>query len=88
MKTKDQIFLENAYSKIAENDSSNFEEEKMNALELAERELSSSPIGKNIHQFLTKIRENYSSKDLIDFLNEKENWVAKDNLIQFLFRYY
>jgi Ca2+-binding EF-hand superfamily protein len=88
MKNKDQIFLENAYSKILETHSDDFEKSKLETLSGTEQELSSSPIGKNIFEFMNKVKENYSIKDLLDFLNSKENWTAKDNLIQFLFQYY
>jgi hypothetical protein len=88
MKNKDQIFLENAYSKIFETNSDEFDKNKSEILSGTEKELSSSPIGKGIFEFMDKIKQNYSIKDLLDFLNSKENWVAKDNLIQFLFQYY
>ena len=88
MKNKDQIFLENAYSKIFETNSDEFDRNKSEILSGTEKELSSSPIGKGIFEFMDKIKQNYSIKDLLDFLNSKENWVAKDNLIQFLFQYY
>lgn len=88
MKNKDQIFLENAYSKIFETNSDEFDRNKSEILSGTEKELSSSPIGKGIFEFMDKVKQNYSIKDLLDFLNSKENWVAKDNLIQFLFQYY
>jgi len=88
MKNKDQIFLENAYSKIIETNSDDFDKNKSEILSGTEKELSSSPIGKGIFEFMDKVKQNYSIKDLLDFLNSKENWVAKDNLIQFLFQYY
>ena len=88
MKNKDQIFLENAYSKIFETNSDDFDKNKSEILSGTEKELSSSPIGKGIFEFMDKVKQNYSIKDLLDFLNSKENWVAKDNLIQFLFQYY
>jgi len=88
MKNKDQIFLENAYSKIIETNSDDFDKNKSEILSGTEKELSSSPIGKGIFEFMDKVKQNYSIKDLLDFLNSKENWVAKDNLIQILFQYY
>jgi hypothetical protein len=86
MKNKDQIFLENVYSKILEGDEISNKSQEL--LLQIESELSSSPVGKNILDLLDELNKNYNIKDLVDYLNQQENWVAKDNLIQILFRRY
>lgn len=86
MKSKDQIFLENIYSRILEGDE--ISNRSQDLLSQTESELSSSPVGKNILDLLDELNNSYNIKDLVDYLNEKENWVAKDNLIKILFRRY
>lgn len=62
--------------------------EKNNVLRNVEEQLSTSIVGPNIFKYLDFVKDKYDIQDVIELLNKNQNWVAKDNLIKFLFHYY
>lgn len=104
MRDKDQIILENIYDKIENVEAKtpdNFsseddldvdvsnEDNTNNIYSLVASEFSerAHPSDK-IFDYLNDIKKSGSITSLISFLNESEDWIAKDKFIEFLFQYY